>query len=784
MESLEDCGAEVQKGNAPIERKLQRLFRRGDACRLIKRCNDFGAGGVSVATGEIADGLDIDLNTVPKKYEGLDGTELAISESQERMAVAIAAEDVDEFLGYAREENLEATVIATVTEEKTLKMTWNGDVIVSLSREFLNSNGAPKHMDVHVESGAGYTSPWMSGSLAERMHTLVTDINVASNKGLSERFDSTIGAATVLMPFGGRRQLTPNMAMVAKFPVFGETTTASAMAWGFNPYISERNQFTGAYLSVVESLSKLVAAGFEHEKAYLSFQEYFGKLKDDPTRWGKPVASVLGALMAQADLGVGAIGGKDSMSGSFEDLDVPPTLISFAVAVGDMRHATSPEFKKAGHRIVRIAPRYLDDGLTPDKDGLLAAMTMVEYLVDFHDAVAVSTPGYGATAEALFKMTLGNGIGVRLDSSIAIDDLFTPAYGSFLVELDDYAELPKVTNLVEVGQIGVTCEDYVFEACGETLDLNDLQDAWEGGIESVFPYRSKDDAAKAPVETVSFEAAKKTVYTGAPVAKPHVIIPVFPGNNCEYDSAAAFERAGADVTTLVINNLTPAAVAESTQALVDEIRRSQIVMIPGGFSGGDEPDGSAKFITAFFRAPAVTEAVRDLLKNRDGLMLGICNGFQALIKLGLVPFGDIVPMTAECPTLTFNTIGRHQSRLVRTRVASNLSPWLAKTAVGDVHTVAISHGEGRFVASDEVLAQLKANGQIATQYVDESGVPSMDLGANPNGSLLAIEGITSPDGRVFGKMGHSERSGNGLYVNVPGNKYQPIFEAGVEYFTA
>ena len=784
MESLEDCGAEVQKGNAPIERKLQRLFRRGDACRLIKRCNDFGAGGVSVATGEIADGLDIDLNTVPKKYEGLDGTELAISESQERMAVAIAAEDVDEFLGYAREENLEATVIATVTEEKTLKMTWNGDVIVSLSREFLNSNGAPKHMDVHVESGAGYTSPWMSGSLAERMHTLVTDINVASNKGLSERFDSTIGAATVLMPFGGRRQLTPNMAMVAKFPVFGETTTASAMAWGFNPYISERNQFTGAYLSVVESLSKLVAAGFEHEKAYLSFQEYFGKLKDDPTRWGKPVASVLGALMAQADLGVGAIGGKDSMSGSFEDLDVPPTLISFAVAVGDMRHATSPEFKKAGHRIVRIAPRYLDDGLTPDKDGLLAAMTMVEYLVDFHDAVAVSTPGYGATAEALFKMTLGNGIGVRLDPSIAIDDLFTPAYGSFLVELDDYAELPKVTNLVEVGQIGVTCEDYVFEACGETLNLNDLQDAWEGGIESVFPYRSKDDAAKAPVETVSFEAAKKTVYTGAPVAKPHVIIPVFPGNNCEYDSAAAFERAGADVTTLVINNLTPAAVAESTQALVDEIRRSQIVMIPGGFSGGDEPDGSAKFITAFFRAPAVTEAVRDLLKNRDGLMLGICNGFQALIKLGLVPFGDIVPMTAECPTLTFNTIGRHQSRLVRTRVSSNLSPWLAKTAVGDVHTVAISHGEGRFVASDEVLAQLKANGQIATQYVDESGVPSMDLGANPNGSLLAIEGITSPDGRVFGKMGHSERSGNGLYVNVPGNKYQPIFEAGVEYFTA
>ena len=784
VESLELDGAEVQKGNAPVERKLQRLFRRGDACRLIKRCNDFGAGGVSVAVGELADGLFVDLNTVPKKYEGLDGTELAISESQERMAVDVAAEDVDEFLAYAREENLEATVIATVTEDPRMVMTWNGDKIVNLSRKFLASNGASKHQTVHVEAQQSYETPWGEGTLAERMNKLVTDINVASNKGQSERFASTLGAATVLMPFGGRRQLTPNMAMVAKFPVFGETTTASAMAWGFNPYISERNQFTGAYLSVVESLSKLVAAGFEHEKAYLSFQEYFGKLKDDPARWGKPVASVLGALMAQADLGVGAIGGKDSMSGSLEDLDVPPTLSSFAVAVGDMRHATSPEFKKADHRIVRIAPRYLDDGLTPDKDGLLAAMTMVEYLVDFHDAVAVSTPGYGATAEALFKMKLGNGSGVWRVPAIAIDDLFTPAYGSFLVELDDYAELPKVTNLVEVGQIGVTCEDYVFDACGETLNLNDLQDAWEGGIESVFPYRSKDAAAKAPVETVSFEAAKKTVYTGAPVAKPHVIIPVFPGNNCEYDSAAAFERAGADVTTLVINNLTPAAVAESTQALVDEIRRSQIVMIPGGFSGGDEPDGSAKFITAFFRAPAVTEAVRDLLKNRDGLMLGICNGFQALIKLGLVPFGDIVPMTAECPTLTFNTIGRHQSRLVRTRVASNLSPWLAKTAVGDVHTVAISHGEGRFVASDEVLAQLKANGQIATQYVDETGTPGMDLDVNPNGSLLAIEGITSPDGRVFGKMGHSERSGNGLNVNVPGNKYQPIFEAGVEYFTA
>ena len=789
VESLELDGAEVQKGNAPVERKLQRLFRRGDACRLIKRCNDFGAGGVSVAVGELADGLYVDLNTVPKKYEGLDGTELAISESQERMAVDVAAEDVDEFLGYAREENLEATVIATVTEDPRMVMTWNGDEIVNLSREFLASNGASKHQIVHVEAQQAYETPaaWREGSLADRLHAVVTDLNVASNKGLSERFDSTIGAGTVLMPFGGRRQLTPNEAMVAKFPVFGETTTASAMAWGFNPYIMSANQFTGAYLSVVESLAKLVAAGFEHEKAYLSFQEYFEKLRDEPERWGKPTAAVLGALMAQIDLGAGAIGGKDSMSGTFEHLDVPPTLISFAVAVGNMKRATSPEFKGADHRVVRIAPRYLADGLTPDKDALLEAFSIIEELTDFHDALAVSTPGYGATAEALFKMTLGNRIGVTLNDGIALDDLFTPAYGSFIVELADNAKLPAASNLVEIGEIGTTTAAYEFHAAGETLDLNAIQEAWESGIESVFPYRSQGslaaDAGKT-TETITFETPKKTVYVGSPVAKPRVIIPVFPGNNCEYDSAAAFERVGAEVSTLIVNNLTPSAVAESTAALAREISKSQIVMIPGGFSGGDEPDGSAKFITAFFRSPAVTEAVRDLLKNRDGLMLGICNGFQALIKLGLVPYGDIVPMTEECPTLTFNTIGRHQSRLVRTRVASNLSPWLARTSVGDIHTVAISHGEGRFVASEPVLDLLKANGQIATQYVNESGVPGMDLDVNPNGSLLAIEGITSPDGRVFGKMGHSERSGNGLYVNVPGNKYQPLFEAGVEYFTA
>ena len=777
VESLELDGAEVQKGNAPVERKLQRLFRRGDACRLIKRCNDFGAGGVSVAVGELADGLFVDLNTVPKKYEGLDGTELAISESQERMAVDVAAEDVDEFLAYAREENLEATVIATVTEDPRMVMTWNGDKIVNLSREFLASNGASKHQTVHVEEQQSYETPWGEGTLAERMNKLVTDINVASNKGLSERFDSTIGAGTVLMPFGGSRQLTPAMAMVAKLPVFGETTTVSGMAWGFNPYLTEANQFTGSYIAVVESVARLVAAGFFHKDMYLTFQEYFEKLRDEPERWGKPAAAVLGALMAQVDLGIGSIGGKDSMSGSFEQLDVPPTLVSFATAIGSVDRATSPEFKQAGSRVVRIAPAVYD-GVTPDAAGLVEAFELVERLIGDGAALAVSTPGYGATAEALFKMSVGNGIGVTLADSVTADELFAPSYGSFLVELAPCVELPHASDVVRVDEVGETTEAYEFAACGEVIDLVGLQEAWEGHLESVFPYRAEGDA----VETVSFDGVAPLVYNGT-IARPRVIIPVFPGNNCEYDSARAFEQAGAVAETLIINNLTPDKVAESTEALVKAIENSQIIMIPGGFSGGDEPDGSAKFITAFFRAPAVTEAVRDLLQNRDGLMLGICNGFQALVKLGLVPFGDIRPMDEECPTLTFNTIGRHQSRLVRTRVASNLSPWLSRCEVGDIHTVPVSHGEGRFVASPELAAQLAANGQIATQYVDEQGVPSMSLDVNPHGSVLAIEGITSPDGRILGKMGHSERRGYGLYQNVPGDRYQQLFEGGVGYFT-
>ena len=783
VESLAQDGAEVQKGNPPIERKLQRLFRREDACRLIKRCNDFGAGGVSVAIGELADGLDINLDLVPKKYEGLDGTELAISESQERMAVALAPEDVDEFMRCAHEENLEATVVATVTEEPRLRMSWRGNTIVDVSREFLASNGAPKETSAHVEAPEEFCRTWEGDTLAERMHALVTDLNVASNKGLSERFDSTIGAATVLMPFGGRTQLTPSMAMAAKLPVDGETTTCSGMAWGFNPYLMSANCYTGAYLSVVESVSRMVAAGFEHENLYLTFQEYFERLREDPCRWGKPVAALLGALMAQVDLGIGSIGGKDSMSGSFEDLDVPPTLVSFATGLGTVGRVTSPEFKGSGHRVLVLVPDYADDGLTPSAQALLDTFSYVEGLVGRGDALAISTPGYGGVAEAAFKMCVGNQIGLELAPAFGADALFCPSYGSFLVELSDDAELPEVPAGVTASLFGTTTDTYELSVGGEKIDLAELQEAWEGAIESVFPYRAEGEK----VEAISFDLASSGKSRPTPavhVARPRVIIPVFPGTNCEYDTAHAFERAGAVADVFVINNLTPEAVAESTHELARRILESQIVMIPGGFSGGDEPEGSAKFITAFFRAPEVTEAVRELLQKRDGLMLGICNGFQALIKLGLVPYGDIRPMDDACPTLTFNTIGRHQSRLVRTRVASNLSPWLSKCEVGDVHNIAISHGEGRFVASPEMVSQLMAAGQVATQYVDEDGVPGMSLDVNPNGSVLAIEGITSPDGRILGKMGHTERSGAGLYKNVPGNAYQPLIEGGVAYFTA
>ena len=817
LESLESCGAEVQKGNAPEERKIQRLFRNGDVTRMIKRCNDFGAGGVSVAIGELADGLDINLDAVPKKYDGLDGTELAISESQERMAVALAPEDVDAFIALAHEENLEATPVAVVTEEPRVRMHWRGDTIVDVSREFLASNGAPKHAAVAVpapadesfaesacdrafEATSELTDPVVDAvcdadSLEVSLAALMGDINRASNKGLVERFDSTIGAATVLMPFGGARQLTPALAMVAKLPVLGgKTTTVSGLSWGFNPYLSSYDPYAGAYMAVLDSVAKLVATGFERANMYLTFQEYFEKLRQDPERWGKPMAAVLGALMAQIDFGVGAIGGKDSMSGSFEDLDVPPTLVSFATAIGNIDRITSPELKEAGDNLIWVS---FEDALA---SSVCATFDAVEHLIGAGIVRACASGAYGGLAETLVKAAVGNGLGITVDEDIDMGQLFEPAYGTFVIELAAGEDAQSVVTRLEdagldanvdVVELGQVTSAYELTCDGQVADLAVVQEAWErgGGLESVFPYRTSPEerAAAETVPAISFEGEAAPAYHGPALlgdtsGAPRVVIPVFPGNNCEYDSAAAFERAGAVPTVYVVNNLTPDAVAESTAELARLIRASQIVMIPGGFSGGDEPDGSAKFITAFFRAPEVTEAVRDLLQARDGLMLGICNGFQALVKLGLVPFGDIRPMDADCATLTFNNIGRHQSTLVRTRVASTMSPWMSRMEVGEMHTVAISHGEGRFVAPQPLLDSMIANGQVATQYVDAAGQPSMDLAVNPNGSVLAIEGITSPDGHVLGKMGHTERAGAGLYKNTFGNTYQPLFEGGVDYF--
>ena len=769
LESLDHCGAEVQKGNAPIERKLQRLFRREDACRMIKRCNDFGAGGVSVAIGELADGLYIDLNKVTKKYEGLDGTELAISESQERMAVALAPEDVDKFIALANEENLEATPVAKVTAEPRLNMVWNGMSIVNISREFLNSNGAEKHQNVHVEKATVWQPQWEGLTFSQKMKNMVGDLNICSKKGLSERFDSTIGAATVLMPFGGAYQLTPQNAMVAKLPVDGETSTCSGMAWGFNPFLMSADQYKGAQMAVIESVTKLVASGFRYEDAYLTFQEYFERLGTAPERWGKPLAALLGALDAQMGLGIASIGGKDSMSGSFEKLDVPPTLVSFATAIGKANKVVSTEFKKPESTVVLVRPIIDPETGCPNFFSLKANYKMVEDMIEEGMVASACSVGYGGIAEALFKMGLGNHIGFKMRADKTTHEMFQPMYGSIVLEMVSDSPAGEI--------LGETTKEYVFEACGEKLDMAQLQEIWEGKLEPVYPYRKAGPTVEKINGSLTAPAAPKIG-----VAKPKVIIPVFPGTNCEYDTAKAFARAGADPEILVIRNLTPADVAESCKALVKAIDNSQIVMLPGGFSGGDEPDGSAKFIASFFRSPAVTEAVRRLLQQRDGLMLGICNGFQALIKLGLVPYGDIRPITAYDPTLTFNTIGRHQSMLVRTRVASTGSPWLSHCDAGSEYEIAISHGEGRFVAPQNVLDQLVANGQVATQYVDLEGEPTMDQRYNPNGSLLAIEGITSPDGRVFGKMGHSERSGEYLYKNVTGDKYQPIFEGGVDYF--
>ena len=771
LDSLQSCGAEVQKGNAPEERKLQRLFRNKEASRLIRRCNDFGAGGVSVAIGELSDGVSIDLNAVPKKYEGLDGTELAISESQERMAVVVRASDVEKFIKLANSENIEATVVAKVTGDNRLTMTWNGKKIVDLSRDFLNSNGAQKHIDIVTKACEDYSKN-IDGSFVDNMTKLASDLNVCSKRGLSERFDSTIGAGTVLMPFGGKNQSTPIQAMVHKVSVEKQDTdTCSLMAWGYNPFISEKSPYHGAYLAVIESVSKLIATGAKFEDVYLTFQEYFEKPMKDPKRWGKPLAALLGGFKAQKDLEIGAIGGKDSMSGSFEDIDVPPTLVSFAVTTEKINNITSPEFKAAGHKVVLITPEYTKDNL-PEISSLKSVYDTVYELVTSGKAVAVYTPTYGGVAEAVMKMSFGNSFGFAFDENVTMDEIFGYSYGSFVVELADES--------VALGKtLGYTTEKCAISYKGEKVCREKLYEDYEAKLESVFPTRAKE--ADKEIPAYSYRATTHSTSVNK-VAKPKVLIPVFPGTNCEFDSAKAFMRAGAEAEIFVVNNLTKEGIANSVSEFAEKIKQSQIIFIPGGFSGGDEPDGSGKFITAFFRNGAVKEEVNKLLKVRDGLMCGICNGFQAIIKLGLVPYGEITDVDENSPTLTFNTIGRHQSRLVRTRIASNKSPWLSACEVGDVYTVPISHGEGRFLASDSVIEQLAANGQIATQYADLEGKPTSNILFNPNNSCAAIEGITSPDGHVFGKMGHSERIGAGLYKNVEGNFDLKMFESAVKYF--
>ena len=769
QQSVETCGSEVQKGNAPEERKLQRLFRNGEASRLIKRCNDFGAGGVSVAIGELADGLEIDLNAVPKKYEGLDGTELAISESQERMAVVVEAKDAARFLELAATENLNAVPVAVVTERPRLVMNWNGKKICDISREFLNSNGAAKHMDAVAEKAQSYGKT-VTGDFAENFLAVASDLNTCSKRGLSERFDSTIGAGTVLMPFGGKYQLTPVQAMVQKISVEKKhTDDCSFMAFGYNPFITSASPYHGAYLAVVESVCKLIASGASFQDTYLTFQEYFERLGKDPKRWGKPLAALLGAFRAQMELGIGAIGGKDSMSGSFEKLDVPPTLVSFAVTTGKTGEVVSPEFKAAGHKVCLLTPAYDENGL-PETASLLETFDTVTGLLRSGKAVAAYTPGMGGVAEAVMKMGFGNGFGFAFDDALTLDELFGYAYGSFVLEMAD-GTVGKV--------LGVTTADGSFSYQGETLSQVQVLGAYENKLESVY-------ACNIPTPAQSMGTfSYKTTDRKAPavkVAKPKVLIPAFPGTNCEYDSAKAVRDAGAEPEIIVINNLSADGIARSVERFAEELKTAQVVFIPGGFSGGDEPDGSAKLITAFFRNPEVRDATMDLLKKRDGLMLGICNGFQALIKLGLVPYGEIIDADENCPTLTFNTIGRHQSRLVRTRIASNRSPWLAGTQVRDIYTVPVSHGEGRFLCSHELVRKLAANGRIATQYVDENGVPGMDIDVNPNGSVWAIEGITSPDGRILGKMGHSERIADGLYKNVDGRYDMKLFQSAKEYF--
>jgi len=787
-ESLLNCGAEVQKGNAPTERKIQRLFRDSEVTKIIKRCNDFGAGGVAVAIGELADGIKINLDAVPKKYEGLDGTELAISESQERMAVLLAKEDAESFMKAARKENLEAILVAEVTSEKRVKMTWRDKVIVDISRDFLNTNGVKQSTKIVVKMPEKKDDLFDLGPHEHSgdLHSLEREwcinlerLNVCSQKGLVERFDGTIGANTVLLPFGGKYQLTPAEAMTAKIPVLeGETSTGTIMSYGYNPLIGRWSPFHGAVYAVVEALAKITACGGDIRKTRMTFQEYFEKLGKEPEKWGKPFSALLGAYYVQVKLGIPSIGGKDSMSGTFKDMNVPPTLVAFAVNVADVNNIISSEFKKAGNAII-LVPLSRDENEIPHFDEMERNYTVIHNLIKQKKIISAHTIKAGGIAEAISKMCFGNMLGFEFNNKMTLKELFVPDYGSIIIEIDTSVcsneDLDKIHHII----LGKVHEEKTIHVNGVNIDLNTALKCWKEPLESIFPTTTQ--IVEESPRVFRFEDRNITSPKIA-IAKPRILIPIFPGTNCEYDSKRVFEKAGGVVNTFVVKNLNSEDIKDSIDKMVKEINNSQIVMIPGGFSAGDVPDGAGKFIAAVFRNPRIKEAVTELLKNRDGLMLGICNGFQALIKLGLVPYGEIRDMENDSPTLTYNSIGRHVSKMVMTKVVSTLSPWFNNVKLGDIHTIPISHGEGRFVSSISDLNAMAQNGQIATQYVDFKGNPTYDLDFNPNSSFEAIEGITSPDGRVLGKMGHSERIGSNVIKNVPGEKDQKIFEAGVSYF--
>ena len=780
VESLETCGAEVQKGNALTERKIQRMFRRQEVTTLIKRCNDFGAGGVSVAIGELTDGLDINLDKVPKKYEGLDGTELAISESQERMAVVVAPENVDKFMNYAAEENLEATIVAVATDTKRLVMHWRDQNVVNITRAFLDTNGVTQRRKALVTApeDTDFFKAAAVNDVAKTWLDTMGTLNIASEQGLAERFDSTIGARTVLMPFGGKYQKTPVEGMVAKIPVeHGNTTTASIFTHGYDPDLAIWSPFHGALYAVIQSIAKLVALGGDRKKVYLTMQDFFQSLGQNETAWGQPVSALLGAFVAQQVMEVAAIGGKDSMSGTFENLTVPPTLVSFAIAPEHTDHIVSPEFKTAGDAVLLF-------DLPRDGEGMPDFDTFKQHCDFLHQAVvdgkvkAMHAVGQGGIAAAVAQMAFGNGIGFDIDADFAVQELFNLRYGALLVETDSETAAAWVKR-DQVSLVGKTADAANISVAGVKIALSDLQDAWEKPLNQIFPIKDKDGEGDAELPLFTTYGPRRSESFGA----PRVFIPVCPGTNCEYDSAAAFERAGATTDVMVLRNNTPKDLAESIEEMAKRMAKAQIIMFPGGFSAGDEPEGSGKFIATLFRNPVLSEALESLLYQRDGLALGICNGFQALIKLGLLPYGKIQPLKADSPTLTYNSIGRHLSRMVDTKVVSVMSPWFSSCQAGDIHTVAISHGEGRFIATPEQIRELAAKGQIATQYVDLSGKASNESEYNPNQSILAVEGITSPDGRVLGKMAHTERfSADDIFKNIDGNKLQPIFTSGVNYF--